>query len=134
MKKEPWRKNQAEIKEEAPEKLAHFEDLTVGSYSNITLAHKSLTTFLLEWGRSLENSVGSDKLPTPITCALFEPKLSIDVDAKNDEGNGNCDFIPMQTLLREDPEEVIKTSRVKISFRKQSGIQLETNNAVWKRV
>jgi len=69
---------QEEIKRLDPQKeLCHLKKLAIcNTKEEITIAHKSLTSFLLEWGKCLEKADGIDKLPTPIFCIPFDPPPS----------------------------------------------------------
>jgi len=122
-----------ETEEEDPRKeLASFTDLTSGidientsSARDVGLAHDSLAAFLLEWGRTLEKTNdGPDKLPTPVSCIPFVPRM-LSNDAMDDDGDGD-DVAEKETgaqaydyyALKEDGWTVQKTTGVKLSFRK----------------
>ena len=102
-----------EVEEVDPYKeLATFSNLTVGTSAEISLAHNSLNSFLLEWGRALEKANGPEKLPTPIFCIPFVPKpwagRDQDEIAKFSSKENAC----------VNGTAVVKTSYVKISFQK----------------
>lgn len=93
-----------------------FANLTIGSYTEVSIAHNSLNAFLLQWGRSLEKAEGPEKLPTPVFCTPFVPKPWAGKDqdeiAKLSSNENNND------ISIDDRSSVIKTSYVKISFQK----------------
>ena len=104
-----------EVKTEDPDKeLASFTELALGTMDDIAIAHNSLTAFLLEWGRILEKADGSEGLTTPIFCIPFSPKQP----PSNNQKIVDVAYEEDVSLSASCFEEVIKTSGVKISFRK----------------
>ena len=99
-----------EIKLEDPHKeLAFFPHITTDCQTSeeVSIAHNSLVSFLLQWGKTLEKADGSEKLPTPIFCVPFVPKQEAIISVVNST-DAESQF----------QGQVIKTSAVKISFRK----------------
>lgn len=109
------------IKTEDPDKvLAFMPDLAVGTNTEIALAQKSLTSFLLAWGKELARAEGSEKLTTPIYCIPFSPKSVTSMTKA--PPNNNEEIATTRTATKQNPlivENVVKTLGVKISFLRQ---------------
>lgn len=107
-----------EIQKVDPNKeLASFDDLATGSPEDISVAHNSMARYLLEWGKALERADGSDKLTTPIFCSRFEAPTSPPQTGNTNRESMNHAVLLTPSAPREE-EHIVKTSGMKISFRK----------------
>ncbi len=97
-----------DVKIEEPNKeLLCLTDLANGTMDEMTIAHDSLTAFLLEWGKSLEKADGTERLPTPIFCIPYSPTPQLEFQ----------EFF-IDVYEKEEYAALIQTSGVKLSFRK----------------